>query len=49
MLFKLVNAPTIFQSYIHYTLSDLLNTCYVVYLNNILIYSHTAEEHTEHI
>ena len=49
MPFGLVNAPTIFQSYIYYTLSDLLNIYYIIYLDDILIYSHTMEEYTEHI
>ena len=49
MFFRLANAPAIFQSYIYYILSDLLNIYYVIYLDNILIYSYTAEEHIEHI
>ena len=49
MPFRLANAPTIFQSYIYYTLSDLLNTYYIIYLDDILIYSCTVEEYTEHI
>ena len=49
MPFRLVNTPAIFQSYIYHILSDLLNTCCVVYLDDILIYSHTVEEYIEHI
>ena len=49
MPFRLANAPATFQSYIHYTLSDLLDICCVIYLDDILIYSCTVEEHIEHV
>ena len=49
MPFGLANAPAIFQSYIHKALSDLLDTCCIVYLNNILIYSCTEAEHIQHV
>jgi Reverse transcriptase (RNA-dependent DNA polymerase) len=49
MLFRLINAPATFQTYINKTLEGLLNITYVVYLNNIYIYSDSIEEHTKHV
>lgn len=49
MPFGLANAPATFQSYINRALSDLLDICCVVYLDDILIYSRTADEHTKHV
>jgi hypothetical protein len=45
MPFGLANAPATFQSYINQAMSDLLDTCCVVYLDDIIIYSNSAEEH----
>lgn len=49
MPFGLTNAPATFQSYIHEALHGLVDTICVVYLDDILIFSKTKEEHTEHI
>ena len=49
MPFRLVNTLIIFQSYIYYALSDLLDIYYIIYLDDILIYSHTVEEYIEHV
>ena len=49
MPFGLANAPVTFQSYIHKALSDLLDTCCIVYLDDILIYSRTEAEHIQHV
>ena len=49
MPFGLTNTPATFQAYINSALSDLLNKCCVVYLDDILIYSDNEEQHTEHI
>ena len=49
MPFGLANAPATFQSYINRALSDLLDTCCIVYLDDILIYSRSAEEHVKHV
>lgn len=46
MPFGLTNAPATFQEYIHRALADLLDTVCVVYLDDILIYSRTREQHT---
>ena len=47
MPFGLTNAPATFQHYISTTLSDLLDVCCVVYLDDILIYSKDRESHTK--
>ena len=47
--FRLANAPATFQAYINQALSNLLNVCCVIYLDNILIYSDLEEEHIKHI
>ncbi|KAL1990879.1 hypothetical protein VTN49DRAFT_5882 [Thermomyces lanuginosus] len=45
MPFGLVNAPATFQSYINRALAGLLDTCCVAYLDDIVIYSNSVEEH----
>jgi hypothetical protein len=49
LLFGLSNIPATFQAYINKALSDLLDTCCIVYLDNILIYSNSEEEYQYHI
>ena len=49
MPFGLANAPATFQAYINRALSDLLDICCVVYLDDILIYSQSDEQHEEHV
>lgn len=49
MPFGLTNAPAVFQSHINKILSDLLDICVIVYLDDILIYSKTEEEHVEQV
>lgn len=49
MPFGLANAPATFQSYINRALSDLLDICCVVYLDDILIYSNSEREHIRHV
>ena len=48
MLFGLTNAPAAFQRLMNVFL-DLLDICILVYLDDILIYSDTLEEHHCHI
>ena len=45
MPFGLTNAPAQFQAYINYALVGLINITCIVYLDNILIYSNTEEDH----
>ena len=46
MLFGLANAPATFQSYIYKALGNLVDTTYVIYLDNILIYLGDEESYT---
>ena len=49
MLFRLTNAPVTFQVYVNHALSNLLDICCIVYLNDILIFSNSEEEYIHHI
>jgi hypothetical protein len=49
MPFGLTNAPATFQSMINYLLRQYLDIFVVVYLDDILIYSRTLEQHQEHV
>ena len=49
MPFGLTNTPAIFQSYIYYALYNILNCFYIIYLDNILIFSNNPKSHTSHI
>ena len=49
ILFRLANASITFQAYINQALSNLLNVCYIIYLDNILIYLDSEEEHIKHV
>jgi hypothetical protein len=37
--FGLANAPSIFQKYINYALRDYLDEFYLVYINDVLVYT----------
>ncbi len=45
MSFKLINVSVTFQVYINWALTELVNVFYVIYLNDILIYFSSLEEH----
>lgn len=45
MPFGLTNAPATFQAYINRALAGLVDVCCVVYLDDILIYSDSHEQH----
>jgi len=47
MPFGLTNAPSVFQRYMHGLLGEKLDRGIVVYIDDILIYTKTEEEHTE--
>ncbi len=49
MPFGLANAPAAFQSYINVTLRPYLDVFVIAYLDDIVVYSNTAEEHREHV
>lgn len=49
MLFGLANAPATFQVYVNHTMSDLLDICCIIYLDNILIFSNSEEEYIYYI
>jgi hypothetical protein len=49
MQFRFINAPTTFQKRINYILREYLDDFVMVYLNNIIIYLNSVEEHKEHI
>ena len=49
MQFKLINTLAIFQKRINSVLGEHLDEFVIAYLNNIIIYSNSEEEHFQHI
>ena len=49
MPFGLTNAPAVFQALVNDVLRDMLNVFVVIFLDDILIYSKTPAEHTQHV
>ena len=49
MLFRLINAPVIFQGLINYILYNCLDKYIVAYLDNILIFSRILEEYKKYV
>src|SRR6266436_6720766 len=49
MPFGLSNAPASFQRFINEVLGDLMDVCTVGYLDDILVYSDSLEDHRDHI
>jgi len=47
--FGLTNAPATFQAYINNVLREYIDIFVCVYIDDILIYSRTIEEHVEHV
>ena len=49
MPFGLTNAPATFQAYVHKALAGLVDVFCVAYLDDILIFSRTYQEHIKHL
>jgi hypothetical protein len=49
MSFGLTNAPAYFMNLMNKVFMKFLNKFVVVFIDNILVYSKTEEEHTEHL
>ena len=49
MPFGLTGAPGTFQSLMNDIFRDMLDICVIVYLDDILVFSRTKEEHHEHL
>lgn len=46
---EVTNAPATFQSPMKSIFNDVIDNYFVVYLNDILIYSNTREDHLQHL
>ena len=49
MPYGLKNAPSHFQQSMNLLVADLLDKCILVYMDDTLIYSKTAQEHVAHV
>jgi len=49
MPYGLVNAPSVFQDFIHEVLREFLHKFVLVYIDDILIYSRSMAEHRHHV
>lgn len=49
MPFGLTNAPATFQALVNHTIRQYLDKTAVCYLDDVLIYSRTLEEHKQHV
>lgn len=49
MPYGLTGAPATFQSVMNHVLAPLLRKCVVIFIDDILIYSKTQEEHMQHV
>src|SRR5258707_13527646 len=49
MPFGLTNAPAVFQRFINKVLGNLLDICTVGYIDDILIYSDSVDQHRDHV
>jgi Reverse transcriptase (RNA-dependent DNA polymerase) len=49
MSFGLTNVPAYFMSLMHRVLSDYLDQFVIVFIDDILIYSHSRDEHAHHL
>ena len=49
MPFRLSNAPAAFQRFINEVLGELMDVCTVGYLDDILVYLDSLENHQTHV
>ncbi len=49
MPFGLVNSPSVFQTFINDLFRDILNSWVIVYIDDILIYSDSYEDHVKQV
>ncbi len=49
MPFGLANSPSVFQAFMNDIFRDMLDRWVIVYIDDILIYSDTQEEHVRHV
>ncbi|KAK3544142.1 hypothetical protein QTP86_002969 [Hemibagrus guttatus] len=49
MPFRLTNAPAVFQSLINEMFQDILGKWVIAYIDDILVYSTSLEEHARHV
>ena len=49
MPFGLTNAPTVFMDLMNMVFSEYLDKFVIVFIDDILVYSKTREEHEEHL
>jgi hypothetical protein len=47
--FGLSNAPAYFMNMVNKVFMDELDKCVVVFIDDIIVFSKTAEEHEEHL
>ena len=49
MPFDLTNTSIAFKQFMNNSFSNLLDVCFVIYLDNILIYSNNMSKHHQHV
>ena len=49
MLFGLTNAPATFQNMMNMILRDFIDRCAMAYLDDVIIFSKSEEEHIQHV
>ena len=49
LLFGLQNAPSTFKHLMNHVFSDIIYCYILVYLDNVLVYSQTTENHEKHL